>query len=108
MPVFLPTTLQGAEQIVQTISELKNKVPSDPLEADLITMAEVIAEDQKPGALKSGFNLQVERLLVREVTNGALALVSDSILICAGKREKLKKAAANHDSEDLPFFMLQM
>lgn len=49
VPVFLPTTLQGAEQIVQTINELKNKVPSDPLEADLISMAEVIAEDQKLG-----------------------------------------------------------
>lgn len=49
VPVFLPTTLQGAEQIVQTIRELKNKVPSDPLEADMISMADVIAEDQKPG-----------------------------------------------------------
>ncbi|XP_028249313.1 zinc finger MYM-type protein 2 [Parambassis ranga] len=48
VPVFLPTTLQGAEQIVQTISELKNKVPSDPLEADLISMADMIAEDHKP------------------------------------------------------------
>ncbi|XP_040913037.1 zinc finger MYM-type protein 2 [Toxotes jaculatrix] len=48
VPVFLPTTLQGAEQIVQTISELKNKVPSNPLEADLLSMAEMIAEDQKP------------------------------------------------------------
>ncbi|XP_078142141.1 zinc finger MYM-type protein 2 [Centroberyx gerrardi] len=48
VPVFLPTTLQGAEQIIQTISELKTKVPSDPLEADLLSMAEMIAEDQKP------------------------------------------------------------
>ncbi|KAF3694556.1 Zinc finger MYM-type protein 2 Zinc finger protein 198 [Channa argus] len=48
VPVFLPTTLQGAEQIVQAISELKHKVPSDPLEADLISMADMIAEDQKP------------------------------------------------------------
>lgn len=49
VPVFLPTTLQNAEQIVKTISELKAKVPSDPLEADLIAMAEVIAqEDEKP------------------------------------------------------------
>lgn len=51
VPVFLPTTLQGAEQIIQTINELKNKVPSDPLEADMLSMAEVIAEDQKPGTL---------------------------------------------------------
>ncbi|XP_054472012.1 zinc finger MYM-type protein 2 isoform X2 [Anoplopoma fimbria] len=48
VPVFLPTTLQGAEQIIQTIKDLKNKVPSDPLEADLLSMAEMIAEDQKP------------------------------------------------------------
>ncbi len=49
VPVFLPTTLQNAEQIVKTISELKAKVSSDPLEADLIAMAEVIAqEEEKP------------------------------------------------------------
>ncbi|TDH06584.1 hypothetical protein EPR50_G00114950, partial [Perca flavescens] len=48
VPVFLPTTLQGAEQIVQTINELKNKVPSDHLEAHLLSMAEMITEDQKP------------------------------------------------------------
>ncbi|XP_075967652.1 zinc finger MYM-type protein 2 [Anarhichas minor] len=41
VPLFLPTTLQGAEQIIQTIKELKN-------EADLLSMAEMIAEDQKP------------------------------------------------------------
>ncbi|KAG7463610.1 hypothetical protein MATL_G00178450 [Megalops atlanticus] len=50
VPVFLPTTLDGAEQIMQTITELKAKVPSDPLEADLLTMAEMIAEadEEKP------------------------------------------------------------
>ncbi|KAJ8013064.1 hypothetical protein DPEC_G00049420 [Dallia pectoralis] len=48
VPVFLPTTLQGAEQIIQTIKELKAKVPIDPDEADLISMAEIIAEDPKP------------------------------------------------------------
>ncbi|XP_035612949.1 zinc finger MYM-type protein 2-like isoform X2 [Oncorhynchus keta] len=47
VPVFLPTTLQGTEQIVQTINKLKAKVPTDPHEADL-SMAEMIAEDQKP------------------------------------------------------------
>uniref|UniRef100_A0A8C7CDA5 Zinc finger MYM-type containing 2 n=1 Tax=Oncorhynchus kisutch TaxID=8019 RepID=A0A8C7CDA5_ONCKI len=48
VPVFLPTTLQGTEQIVQTMNKLKAKVPTDPHEADL-SMAEMIAEDQKPG-----------------------------------------------------------
>ncbi|XP_035378726.1 zinc finger MYM-type protein 2 isoform X2 [Electrophorus electricus] len=47
VPVFLPTTLQSAEQIVKTIDELKAKIPTDPLEADLLAMAEMIAEDDK-------------------------------------------------------------
>lgn len=104
MPVFLPTTLQGAEEIVQTINELKTKVPSDPLEDDLITMAEVITEDRKPGEPTPGLNIRVKRLLIREVPNTALILASYMLI----KREKWKKAAANHDSEDLPFFMIQM
>ncbi|XP_034550661.1 zinc finger MYM-type protein 2 isoform X2 [Notolabrus celidotus] len=48
VPVFLPTTLQGAEEIVQAINDLKNKEPSESEEADLISTAEVISEDQKP------------------------------------------------------------
>ena len=60
MPVFLPTTLQGAEQIIQSISELKNKVPSDPLEADLLSMAEMIAEEQKPGTLMRGLGVWIK------------------------------------------------
>lgn len=47
--MFLPTTLQSAEQIVQTIKELKQEVPPDPLESDLISMADLITEEQKPG-----------------------------------------------------------
>ncbi|MGH0171256.1 UNVERIFIED_CONTAM: hypothetical protein FKN15_060846 [Acipenser sinensis] len=44
VPVFLPTTLDSAEKIVQTIDELRAKIPSDPLEADILAMAEMIAE----------------------------------------------------------------
>ncbi|KAL6484828.1 hypothetical protein MHYP_G00068730 [Metynnis hypsauchen] len=47
VPVFLPTTLQNAEQIVKTINELKANFSPDPLEADLLAMAEMITEDEK-------------------------------------------------------------
>uniref|UniRef100_A0A3Q3JWW1 TRASH domain-containing protein n=1 Tax=Monopterus albus TaxID=43700 RepID=A0A3Q3JWW1_MONAL len=60
VPVFLPTTLQGAEQIIQTISELKTKVPSDPLEADLLSMAEMIAENQRPAEESSSSSSEEE------------------------------------------------
>lgn len=47
MPVFLPVTLNSAERIVQTIKEIKEKIPSDPFEAELILMAEMVAEQDE-------------------------------------------------------------
>lgn len=94
MPVFLPTTLQGAEEIVQTINELKTKVPSDPLEDDLITMAEVITEDRKPGEPTPGLNIRVKRLLIREVLNTALILASDGFFIYADKKREVEESCS--------------
>ncbi|XP_016097728.1 zinc finger MYM-type protein 4-like [Sinocyclocheilus grahami] len=45
VPMFFPTTLDSAEHIVKTIQEIKEKIPNNPLEADLIMMAEMVAED---------------------------------------------------------------
>ncbi|XP_062385238.1 zinc finger MYM-type protein 4 isoform X2 [Sardina pilchardus] len=47
VPMFLPTTLDSAERIVETIQQIKEKIPTDPLEADLILMAELVAEDDQ-------------------------------------------------------------
>lgn len=46
MPVFLPTTLQGAEEIIESINELKNNVTSD-----LQPVTENLEEDQKEGKI---------------------------------------------------------
>ncbi|CAM4631844.1 unnamed protein product [Leuciscus chuanchicus] len=45
VPLFFPTTLDSAERIVKTIQEIKEKIPDDPLEAELLMMAEMVAED---------------------------------------------------------------
>lgn len=42
--MFLPVTMDSAERIVDTIQEIKEKIPSDPFEAELILMAEMVAE----------------------------------------------------------------
>lgn len=47
VPMFLPTTLESADKIVETIEELKVKIPSNPLEADILAMAEMIAEAEE-------------------------------------------------------------
>lgn len=45
--MFLPVTMDSAERIVQTIQEIKEKIPTDPFEAELIFMAEMVAEDNE-------------------------------------------------------------
>lgn len=45
--MFLPVTMDSAERIVETIQEIKQKIPSNPFEAELILMAEMVAEDNK-------------------------------------------------------------
>ncbi|XP_072304173.1 zinc finger MYM-type protein 4-like [Eucyclogobius newberryi] len=52
VPMFLPVAMDNAEKIVETIQEIKEKIPSDPFEAELILMAEMVAEDseEKPKA----------------------------------------------------------
>ncbi|KAK2830721.1 hypothetical protein Q5P01_018652 [Channa striata] len=47
VPMFLPVTMDSAERIVETIQEIKEKIPSDPFEAELILMAEMVAEQDK-------------------------------------------------------------
>ncbi|XP_024151010.1 zinc finger MYM-type protein 4 isoform X1 [Oryzias melastigma] len=44
VPMFLPVTMDNAEGIIETIQEIKDKIPSDPFEAELILMAEMVAE----------------------------------------------------------------
>ncbi|KAK7898511.1 hypothetical protein WMY93_019364 [Mugilogobius chulae] len=50
VPMFLPVAMNNAEKIMQTIQQIKEKIPSDPFEAELILMAEMVAEDteEKP------------------------------------------------------------
>ncbi|KAM9325763.1 zinc finger MYM-type protein 3 [Gastrophryne carolinensis] len=47
VPVLLPTTLENTDKIVETIEDLKVKIPSNPLEADILAMAEMIAEAEE-------------------------------------------------------------
>ncbi|XP_055013269.1 zinc finger MYM-type protein 4 [Boleophthalmus pectinirostris] len=47
VPMFLPVAMDNAEKIVETIQEIKEKIPSDPFEAELILMAEMVAEDSE-------------------------------------------------------------
>ncbi|XP_068189550.1 zinc finger MYM-type protein 4-like isoform X2 [Antennarius striatus] len=47
VPMFLPVTIDSAERIVETIQSIKERIPSDPFEAELILMAEMVAEQDE-------------------------------------------------------------
>ncbi|XP_068184558.1 zinc finger MYM-type protein 2 isoform X2 [Antennarius striatus] len=48
VPVVLPTSLQGAEQMIQTVDDMKNKVPSNSPETNQHPTDEGTTEDRKP------------------------------------------------------------
>lgn len=63
--MFLPVSTDSAERIMETIQEIKQKIPSDPFEAELILMAEMVAEEHekndKEGPKEKGMEKEGER-----------------------------------------------
>lgn len=47
VPVFVPTTRNSASGIMKEIKKIQEKMPTDPYEAELLMMAEMVAGDKK-------------------------------------------------------------
>uniref|UniRef100_A0A182PR73 TRASH domain-containing protein n=1 Tax=Anopheles epiroticus TaxID=199890 RepID=A0A182PR73_9DIPT len=47
VPVFVPTTRNSAHGIMKEIKKIQDKMPTDPYEAELLMMAEMVAGDKK-------------------------------------------------------------
>ncbi|KAK3926212.1 Zinc finger MYM-type protein 4 [Frankliniella fusca] len=47
VPIFIPTTRNSAKGIFKEIKRIQEKIPSDPFEAELLMMAEMVADDKK-------------------------------------------------------------
>ncbi|ALC47263.1 woc [Drosophila busckii] len=46
VPIFIPTTRNTAQGILKEIKKIQDKMPEDPLEAELLMMAEMVAEEK--------------------------------------------------------------
>lgn len=46
VPVFLPAPLDSSEKIPATVEDLKSKVSSDPLDSELLTMTDMMTEEE--------------------------------------------------------------
>ncbi|XP_076276134.1 zinc finger protein without children [Lasioglossum baleicum] len=47
VPIFIPTTKNSAKGIFKDIKRIQEKIPSDPFEAELLMMAEMVATEKK-------------------------------------------------------------
>lgn len=47
VPIFIPTTRNSAKGIFKEIKRIQEKIPTDPFEAELLMMAEMVAGEKK-------------------------------------------------------------
>ena len=47
IPIFIPTTRNSSQGIMKEIKKIQEKMPTDPFEAELLMMAEMVAGDKK-------------------------------------------------------------
>ncbi|XP_068428408.1 zinc finger MYM-type protein 2 isoform X2 [Clinocottus analis] len=94
VPAFLPTTLQGAEQILQVITELRNKESADPAEAELLAEAERMEEDGTPGGGE-------EEEDVKLVTVKTESRVEEASTCNSEEEEKLQEERPAEEEEEL-------
>lgn len=69
VPIFIPTTRNSAEGIMNEIKKIQDKMPTDPYEAELLLMAEMVADDAKKGEA-SDSDSEDDRPLKALVGNG--------------------------------------
>nr|XP_010958221.1 zinc finger MYM-type protein 4 isoform X1 [Camelus bactrianus] len=47
VPMLIPSSMDNEDKVTESIEDIKEKLPSHPFEADLLEMAEIIAEDEE-------------------------------------------------------------
>ncbi|XP_019813430.2 zinc finger MYM-type protein 4 isoform X3 [Bos indicus] len=47
VPMLIPSSMGNEDKVTESIEDIKEKLPSHPFEADLLEMAEMIAEDEE-------------------------------------------------------------
>ena len=46
VPMFIPVAYNNADRLLATIQEISERIPSDPLEAEMLMLADAIAGDE--------------------------------------------------------------
>ncbi|NXE09793.1 ZMYM2 protein, partial [Lophotis ruficrista] len=74
VPVFLPTTLDSSEKILAAIDELRGKVPSNPLETELLNLSGMVPEHDGKAESSDVTSVIVESNLLNSETETQTSL----------------------------------
>ncbi|NWI28187.1 ZMYM2 protein, partial [Sula dactylatra] len=74
VPVFLPTTLDNSEKILAAIEELRGKVPSNPLETELLNLSGMAPEHDGKAEASDVASVIVESSLLNSETEARTSL----------------------------------
>ncbi|XP_032043193.1 zinc finger MYM-type protein 2 isoform X3 [Aythya fuligula] len=74
VPVFLPTTLDSTEKILAAIEELRGKVPSNPLESELLTLSGMLPEHDGKTEVSDMASMIVESNILNSETEAQRSL----------------------------------
>ncbi|XP_035398647.1 zinc finger MYM-type protein 2 isoform X4 [Cygnus atratus] len=74
VPVFLPTTLDSTEKILAAVEELRGKVPSNPLESELLTLSGMLPEHDGKAEVSDMASVIVESNLLNSETEAQRSL----------------------------------
>ena len=64
VPMLIPSSMDNENKTTESIEDIKEKLPSHPFEADLLEMAEMIAEDEEKEKTRSQggwYNFKVKK-----------------------------------------------
>uniref|UniRef100_A0A8C2SR67 Zinc finger MYM-type containing 2 n=1 Tax=Coturnix japonica TaxID=93934 RepID=A0A8C2SR67_COTJA len=74
VPIFLPTTLDSTEKIFAAIEDLRGKVPSNPLETELLTLSGMVPEHEGKAEVSDAACVIAESNLLNSETEAQTSL----------------------------------
>lgn len=97
VPVFIPTTRNSAQGILKEIKKIQDKMPADPFEAELLMMAEMVAEEKRESDSDSDDEVKPDP-----------AVVQASMQYHAAANNSVQQVDSNNYNEDVLQMALKM
>lgn len=98
VPIFIPTTRNSANGIMKEIKKIQDKMPTDPFEAELLMMAEMVAGDKKKSDSDSGSDDEPEEDYATETITESNALGEDMLQMALKMAQEYDEPAVDLES----------